>query len=77
MIWGDQSDFHGPLTQEETDRQDRQMQEYQIACRRQAGMNLRKAVSQLPRLTNLTLSHVRFMEPSLDIVALHPYSQLE
>ena len=74
--WGAKSDFYGPPTVEEADREIQEMKERQAACRRQFGLSLRKAVSKLPRLTLLRLSHVNFEEPSPDIVALHPYSQL-
>ena len=47
------------------------------AWRCQFGLNLRKAVSKLPRLTCLTLADVSFEEPSADVVALHPYSKLK
>ena len=76
-VWGAQSDSDGPYSQAEFDKEDKEMEENQAACRCQAGLNLRKAVSQLPRLTSLTHSHVSFEEPSSEIVALHPYAQLK
>ena len=76
-VWGAEPDFYGPPTEEEADREDQEMQKRQAALRCQFGLSLRKAVSKLPRLTLLKLSHVSFKEPSLDIVALHPYSQLK
>ena len=75
--WRAEFDFDGLHSQEEMQREHQEMQNNQAACRCQAGLSLRKAVSQLPRLTLLRLSHVSFEEPSPDVVPSHPYSQLK
>ena len=79
VVWGLglDSDSESLHSQGEIDRDHEEMQESQAACRRQFGLSFRRAVSQLPRLTSLELSHVSFEEPGSDIVSLHPYSQLE
>ena len=69
-----QPSYFGPRLKVEREYQ--KWLESQAAWRCQVGLNLRKAVSQLPRLTSLTLSHVSLEEPGPDVVALHPYSQL-
>ena len=71
-----ESDSESLHSQQEMEREYKEMTESQAACRCQAGLSLRKAIGQLPRLTCLTLSHVNFEEPGSDVVALHPYSQL-
>ena len=77
VVWRAQSDSDSLHSQEEMGCEYKEMNESQADCRHKAGLSLRKAISQLPRLTCLTLSHVSFEEPGSDIVTLHPYSQLE
>ena len=47
------------------------------ACRLQAGLSLRKAVSRLPEVTSLVLNHVHVLDPGLGFHMLHPWTQLE
>ena len=47
------------------------------ACRLQAGLSLRKAVSRLPELTSLILNYVHVMDPGHGFRILHPWTQLK
>ena len=51
--------------------------EFRTALRLLAGLNLRKVVSGLPRLTGLSLKHVDVYEPGFNFFSLYPWTRLE